>query len=200
MNNSDQQTDQPMSFYERYTAFSDQQIKEILKNHKDYQEQAVTAAVKIALERELIHSEQDLLGPEYQYKASESWSLFPAIPIVWQYKKLMASIFRVLFVASLIPVIFGVLKFAEDQLNMTYLGIGIGLGWGILTFILLKTKSLMILFLQVIILISAFIFLATRLFSQQFYKATDILILVIGTMTLLYFLLYLRKLIKSKPE
>jgi len=200
MDNFDQPTDRPMSFYERYSGFSDQQIKEILKNHKNYQEPAVNAAVKIAIERELIHNEQDLLGPEYQYKASENWSLFPEIPITWQYKKLMASIFRVLFIAAFIPIIFGLLKYAEGQLNMTFLGVGIGLGWATLTFILLKTKRLIVLYLQVIMLILSSIFLSYRILSTQFYKGTDILMLVIGTLIILYFLFYLRKLIQTKPE
>lgn len=200
MNNSDQDTDRPLSFYERYTGYSDPKIKEILKYHKNYQEAAVAAAVKIAIERGLIHTEQDLMGPEYQIVASENWTLFPPIPMTDAYKKLVASIFRVLFVASLIPIIFGVMKYAEGELNMTYLGVGLGLTWMGLTFILLKTEKLIVLFLQVIILIFVSIILGYRLVNQQFMQTTDVIILVIGTMVLLYILLYLKKLIVTKPD
>lgn len=200
MNNSNQESAGPISFYERYTDFSDQQIKEVLKNHKNYQEQAVVAAVKIAIERELIHSEQDLLAPEYQSKAFQGWTLFPEILISHPYKKLVASIFRVLFLSSLIPIIFGVLKYAEGQLNMTYLGVGLGLIWLILTFIVFKTQKLIILFIQIILLILVSIGIGYRLFNQQFYKVTDVAVLVIGSMVILYFLLYLKKLIQTKPD
>jgi len=200
MNNSDQELVAPISFYERYTDFSDQQIKEVLKNHKNYQEPAVTAAVKIAIERELIHSEQDLLAPEYQSTASEGWTLFPEILIYQPYKKLVASIFRVLFLSSLIPIIFGVLKYAEGQLNMTYLGVGLGLIWLIINYIVFKTQNLIVLFFQIIILLIVSIGLGYKIFSQQFFKVTDVVVLVIGSMLLLYFLLYLKKLIQTKPE
>ena len=200
MNNSNQESEGPISFYERYTDFSDQQIKEVLKNHKNYQELAVSAAVKIAIERELIHSEQDLMAPEYQSKTSEGLTLFPEIHIYHPYKKLVASIFRILFLSSLIPIIFGVLKYAEGQLNMTFLGVGLGLTWLILTFILFKTHKLIVLFIQIILLILVSSALGYRLFSQQIFQVTDMVVLLIGTMLLLYFLLYLKKLIQTKPD
>jgi len=200
MNNSDQGSDSPISFYERYAGFSDQQIKDVLKNHKNYQEKAVNAAIKIAIERELIHSEQDLLAPEYQSPASVGLSIFPEITNVYQYKKIVASIFRILFFASLIPISFGVIKYADDQLNMTFLGVGIGLIWLILTFTLFKTRKLIILFLQVLFLMLLFLGLGYRLFHQETYRVTDIAVLFIGTILLLYMLLYLKKLIQTKPD
>ena len=200
MNNSDQDTDVPINFYEQYTDYTDQQIKEILKNHKNYQERAVAAAVKIAIERELIHTEQDLMAPEYQVPSSEGWTAFPDIPNVYHRKRLVASIFRVLFIASLIPIVFGVMKYAEGQINMTYLGVGLGLAWLVLSFLLLKTEKLIVLFLQIILLILVFIILGNRLFTQEIILVTDVLMLVIGTMVLLYLLIYLKKLIQTKPE
>ena len=199
MNNSDQHIDKATSFYERYTGFSNQQIKDILKNHKDYQEPAVTAAVKIAIERELIHTEQDLLGPEYQSQMSYNWSFLPEIHNAYLYKRVRASIFRVLFLASLIPIIYGVMKIAEGQLSMTYLGVGAGLTWLLFTFILFKTEKLVVLFLQVIMIILVFFILGYWLLKQPFLQVTDVAVLVTGTMVLLYLLLYLKKLIQTKP-
>jgi len=200
MNNSDQGSDAPISFYERYTGFSDQQIKDVLKNHKNYQEKAVSAAIKIAIERELIHSEQDLLSPEFQSQIKLGLSFFPEINIVYQYKKVVASIFRILFFASLIPIIFGVLKYAEGQLNMTFMGVGLGLIWLTLTFILFKTRKLIVLYLQILLLMLVFLILGYRLFYQEIFRVTDIAVLVIGTLMLIYLLLYLKKLIQTKPD
>lgn len=199
MNNSDQGSDNPISFYERYTGFSDQQIKEVLKNRKNYQEKAVNAAIKIAIERELIHSEKDLLDPEYQSYVPVGLSIFPVITVVYQYKRVVASIFRILFFASLIPIIFGVLKYAEGQLNRSFMGIGLGLTWLLLTFFFFKIRKVIVLYLQIILLMFVFLVVGYRLFHQQIFRTTDVTVLVIGTMILLYLLLYLKKLIQTKP-
>jgi hypothetical protein len=200
MNNSDQNTEGPISFYEKYLSFSDNQIKEILRNHKNYQESAVTAAVKIAIERELIHNEQDLLAPEYQNSPIGGFSFFPQIINAYHYKKVVASIFRVLFIVSLLPIIFGALKYAEGQFNMSYLGFGLGFTWLVLTFLLYKGKKLLILNLQIILLIFVSLGLGYRLFNLEFFRVTDMVMLVIGTTLILYFLLHLRKLIQVKPD
>ncbi|MDP2890616.1 MAG: hypothetical protein Q8P34_16840 [Bacteroidota bacterium] len=199
MNNNEQEPDSPGSFYERYADYSDSQIKAILKNHRNYQEPAVGAAVKIAIERQLIHTEQDLLGPEYQSAPSAGLSVFPEITDAYQYKKVVASIFRVLFFMALIPIIFGALKYSEDQLNMTYIGAGIGIVWAILTFLLLKTERMLIANIQIILLILALFIIGYRLLLQPTVQVTDLITLVIGTLLSLYFLLYLKQLIKSKP-
>ena len=199
MNNSDPHPDGPTSFYERYADFTDGQIKEILKNHRNYQESAVSAAVRIAIERKLIHTEQDLLGPEYQSKPSAGLSLFPEITNAYQYKKVVASIFRVLFFIALIPIIFAALKYSEGQLNMTFMGAGIGIIWAILTFILLKTEKMVVANIQIFLLIFALFGIGYQILIQNTVQVTDLLILVIGTLLSLYFLLYLKQLIKSKP-
>ena len=200
MKDFDQNEEGPKIFYEKYLSFSDHQIKEILRNHKNYQEPAVIAAVKIAIERELIHNEQDLLAPEYQSSQIDGFSFFPQITNAYHYKKVVASIFRTLFIVSLLPIIFGVLKYAESQLNMTFLGIGLGLIWLILTFLLYKRKKLLILNIQIILLVFIFFGLGYRMFNLEVFKVADLLILVIGTTLILYFLLYLRKLLQTKPE
>ena len=200
MNNSDQDTDGPISFYERYSGFSDGQIKEILRNHKNYQEPAVTAAVKIAIERELIHSEQDLLTPEYQSNSSVGLSLYPEINNPYQYKKVVASIFRVLFFLALLPIVFGVLKYAEGKTNLTFMGIGIGLIWLIITYLFLKTEKMIVANIQIIFLVFGLFGLGYHLFVQATFIVTDLVILVSGTLLSLYLLLYLKKLIQAKPE
>jgi len=200
MDNSDKNPKRSISFYERYVDFTDSQIKEILKNHRNYQEPAVSAAVKIAIERDLIHSEQDLLGPEYQSIPSAGLSLFPEITDFYQYKKVVASIFRVLFFVALIPIIFAALKYSEGQLDMTFMGAVIGIIWAFLTFILLKTEKILVANIQIFLIIVALFGIGYRILIQNTVQVTDLLILVIGTLLSLYFLLYLKQLIKSKPD
>lgn len=192
MNNPD--TAAPHGFYERYLTFSDSQIKEILRNHKNYQEAAVNAAVKIAIERQLIHSEQDLLAPEYQYQPAFSRTIFPVITDEYQHKKLVASIFRILFLLAIVPLVFGALKFSEGQLDMCYLGFGTGFLWAFLTFLLQKSGKVAFLFFMIFIVVSVFFGFGYRLFLQEIFRAFDVLILIVGTLLPLYFLFYLKKL------
>lgn len=200
MNNNEQEPDRLNRFYERYADFTDGQIKAILKNHRNYQEPAVGAAVKIAIERQLIHTEQDLLGPEYQSKPSAGLSIFPEITDAYQYKKVVASIFRILFFMALIPIIFGALKYSEDQLNMTYIGAGFGIVWAILTFFLLKTERMLIANIQIVLILFALFGIGYSMLLQNTFRIVDLIVLVIGTMLALYFLLYLKHLFRSKPS
>ncbi|MBW8333715.1 MAG: hypothetical protein K0M40_16950 [Prolixibacteraceae bacterium] len=200
MNNNEQEPDRLSRFYERYADFTDSQIKEILKNHRNYQEPAVGAAVKIAIERQLIHSEQDLLGPEYQSAPSGGLSLFPDITNAYQYKKVVASIFRILFFMSLIPIIFAILQYSEGQLDMTYVGAGLGIVWAFLTFLLLKTEKKLIANIQILLLIFSLFGIGYQLLIKETVQFTDLLILVCTTLLALYFLLYLKHLFRSKPS
>lgn len=200
MNNSDQEPNNAASFYERYANFTDSQIKEILVNHRSYQEPAVTAAVKIAIERELIHTEQDLLGPEYQSKPSTGLSLFPDITDSNQYRKVVASIFRVLFFISLVPILFSTLKYSEGQLKMTFMGAVIGIIWASLTFLLLKTERMFIANFQIVLVLLALFAIGYRILLREPSPAVDLFVLVTGTLLALYFLLYLKHLIRSKPS
>lgn len=200
MNNSEYDPAVQDHYYERYTNYSDQQIKEILKNRHDYQQPAVTAAIKVAIEREIIHSEQDLIAPEYQIITTHKKTAFPEVSNAYQYQKIVKSIFRVLFFVSFIPIIFGILKYAEGQLTMTYLGVGIGLLWFALTYALKKTQKLIIIFIQILFLIPLSVFLGIRLIQQEIFRVTDMMVLVIMTALIVYFLLYLRRLIQTAPE
>jgi hypothetical protein len=200
MNNSDQDIDGSNSFYDRYSSFSDSQIKEILRNHKNYQDPAVTTAVKVAIERELIHSEQDLLAPEYQSKPLIGFSLFPEITNDFQYKKIVASIFRMLFFLSILPIIFGVLKYAEGQINMTFIGVGLGAIWLIINYLFFKTEKMIVVNIQIVLLILVFFGIGYRLLFKTNFQVTDLVILVFGTLLFLYLLLYLKKLIQTKTD
>lgn len=200
MKKSDPEVAKPINFYDKYSAYSDSQIKEILKNHKDYQELAVAAAIKIGIERGLIHSEQDLLSSEYQNKTSFGFSFFPLIKDDYQRKKVVTSIFRVLFLLSLIPVIFGTMKYTEGQLNMTYIGVGLGLLWLLLTYLLLKTNNVLILISLIVILVGVLIGLSYRILMHEIFHAYDFIVLASGTLLPIYFLLYLKKLNQTKSE
>ena len=94
MSDSDQENIGTIHFYERYSNYTDTQILEILRNQKGYQEGALNAAVKIAVERQLIHSEQDLLSPEFQKSKNTNLTLFHQMTSSYNHQRLIGSTFR----------------------------------------------------------------------------------------------------------
>lgn len=185
-------------FYSKYSDYSDAQILEILRIHKDFQDEAVTAAVKIAIERQLIHTEQDLMSPEFQYTKIDGFTIFPVITNAHHQGRLVASIFRYLYILSLIPFIYGILKYAEGDSDQVFLGVATGLVWFSLSLILNKTRKLIfntiLIFLLVIITVS----IGMKVFSIDSHRFMDSVILLVGFLLSAYFLLYLRKLIQIK--
>lgn len=200
MNSTNQETPKKMNFYERYTTFTDIEIQEILKNHKNYQAGAIDAAVKIAVERQLINSEQDLLAPEFQNIKPDGFTIFPISTNAYQHQKMESSIFRFLYVTSFIPVIYGFLKYGEGQLTQTFLGVGIGLIWFLLCFFLKKTQKLIVLLPLFIVLLSISVTVGIKIFSRDSFQLLDLVMLFIGTLLPGYMLIYLLKLIQQKSD
>jgi hypothetical protein len=183
-----------MDFYEKYSNYTEEQLLEILKKRKDYQESAVDAAIKIAIERKIIFSEQDLFSPEFEPVESKGSKIFPEISNSYQREKLIGSILRFLYVISFLPLVFGFLKYAEGRLLFTYLGVGVGLIWFLLCFFLSKTKKRFLFFPLFVLLISVSFFVGYQIFSVPSVRFLDLFMLFIGTALPTYLLLLLRRL------
>jgi hypothetical protein len=189
-----------MDYHERYAEFTDDQILDILRHHKDYQEAAVEVAVKIAIERQLINSEQDLFSLEFQNIRSTGSRLFPEIPNDFHRQKLIGSIFRFLYMMSFLPLVFGFLKYAEGQLYLTFIGVGSALIWFLLSYLLSKTHK-QVMFIPIFLLLFTVSFgTGWHLISNTTFHLLDFVMLFIGTLLPVYLLLLLRKLIHPKTE
>jgi hypothetical protein len=188
-----------MDYYERYTNYTDEQLLEILKKRKDYQESAVDAAVKIAIERQLIYSEQDLFSHEFQNNKLDRSMLFPEISNDFQRQKLVGSILRFLYIMSFLPLVFGFLKYAEGQYSLTAIGVGVGVIWFLLSFLLAKTKKTVVFIPLFILLFSISLYFGIAILSSSSIKIMDLVMLIIGLLLPTYLMMLLRKLIQTKP-
>ena len=197
MDNSEQERTTEMNLYERYSNYTDDQILEILKKHKDYQEVAVDVAVNIAIERKLIHSKQDLLGPEFQAGRSTVFTFFPEISSEFHRKRLVGSIFRFLYLLSLLPLTYGILNYAKGEINQTLLGVGIGLIWFFLSILLSKTRKVFIFLPLFILLFAVSTLTGYGIFKKEAFQFMDMIMLVVATLLPLYLLLYLKRLIQE---
>jgi len=195
MDNSDQETTDKMNLYERYSSYTDSQILEILNRHKDYQEAAVDLAVKIAIERQLINSGQDLLAPEFQNRKSSGFNLFPEISSGYHRERLIGSIFRFLYLVSLLPLAYGILNYAKGEMLQTLLGVGIGLIWFLFGLLLDKTRKLVVFVPLFVLLFSVSLIIGIKIFEKEPLLLLDFAMLLIGTLLPFYLLMYLKKLI-----
>ena len=189
-----------MDFNEQYTSYTDAQILDILRHHQDYQEEAVEAAVRIGVERKLISSVHDLLLPEFQTVKSVESIFIPEISSAYQRQKLSASIFRLLYIMSILPVVFGFLKSAEGQLYLTFIGIGLGFIWVLLIFLLNKTQKKVLLIPLFILLFSILLVVAAKIIVAKPFRLVDMVVLIIGTFLPVYLLFILKKMMQIKPE
>jgi hypothetical protein len=200
MSNSDQENNRTINFYERYSNYTDTQILEILRNQKGYQESARNAAVKIAVERQLIHSEQDLLSPEFQKSKNTGLTLFPQMTSFYHHQRLLGSIFRFLYVLSFLPVVYGFLKYAEGFVDQTILGVSVGVVWFLLIFLLKKTEKPVILLPLFGILIFVGASVTFKIAANHPVLILDFVVLIIGILLTVYFLFLVKKLLQNKPE
>ncbi len=193
MDKSTQQNNADEIFYDRYSVKSDEFLLDLLRQRKDYQESAVKAAIRLAIERKLIHSEQDLLAPEYQENTTTRFTFFPIVSNSYHQKRLMGSIFRFLYVLSFVPAIYAFLKYGEGKLDQTFLGAGLAMGWLLLTFLLQKTQNTFILIPQFLLLIGVFVVISMHLVDQESLNKLDVVMLMVGILTPSYLLLYCRR-------
>lgn len=200
MENQEGKNDQFIFFFERYHDQSDAEILNILHHHKDYQAAAVNAVVKIAIERGLIHSEQDLMAPEFQNVRNFRFTFFPGIANVYYKKQLKNSVSRVLYLLSLLPVIFGVLSYAKGEYDHALAGIGLGILWAVLCFFYQRSLKSFFLILMFSILAGILVSGTIRLINQSPINVLDLTILIVGTILPAYLLLYLRQLLRINPD
>ena len=195
MDTSEQNIPKKDFFYERYLNFTDGQVMEILRNHRNYQESAVDAAVRVAVERGLINSAQDLLSPEFQQIRSDKFTIFPEITDGYQRNKLIASIFRFVYLLSLIPVIYGILSYAKGEIDQVLAGVGAGLVWFLLCVLLNRLRKPLIFILLFGVLLIISIIVGQKVFSREIFVVTDLVMYIVGILLPAYFLSYLKKLL-----
>lgn len=197
MDNSEKETSREMNLFEKYSDYTDEQIFEILRNHKDYQELAVDVAVKIAIDRKLINSKQDLLAPEYQSGISTKRTIFPEVRNEFHRKRLIGSIFRFIFLMSVLPLAYGILNYAKGEINKAILGIGLALVWFVLGFLLNKTRNSLFFIPLFVLLFSVSVWTGFTIFKKEPFQIIDFVMLIIGTLLPLYLLLYLKRLVQK---
>ena len=93
----------------RIQELEDEQLKDVLKKRKLYQKEAADAAIREAIKREIISSENDLHGPDYRHESLKV-RLFPVIENPNNKNRIRRSISRGLLLAGLLPTVWGMVR------------------------------------------------------------------------------------------
>ena len=142
-------------FQEKYKQLSDEEIREILLMRKSYQPQAAQAAIKEAISRGILNSEQDLFSEEYNLPANR-FGIFPDIRKPEQKAKILSSIHRTLYFIGIIPLVFAGMKYFNGDQSAGIAYAAAGTIWFFLNFLHSKTKSNLILNVMFVLLVVAF--------------------------------------------
>jgi len=194
--NSDKRTSYE-AFLARYSDISDENLLDILRNQTDYQKNARDAAMEIAIDRGLIHSEDDLLAKEFQQSNYSGNKVFPSSNNEIQAQRVSSSVFRILFIIAIIPFIFTFIKSSGGQLNQA-IGAGIiGAFWLAFVFLFKKSGLQIYLYALFVLLLVVASFSMFQIIARKPLKIADLFVLVLGTILVTYFLIFAKQLRKK---
>ncbi|HDR51187.1 MAG TPA: hypothetical protein ENN90_06135 [Mariniphaga anaerophila] len=186
-------SEQNNDFEELMGKMSDEQLKNVLQKRNHYQEKAVEAAVREAINRGLIHSEEDLMAPEFRTKPLKT-KLFPKIENEEVRKKIRKSMARGLLIAGILPLILGVVKLNTGYRSEGLFVLSFGLVWmGIASSLIrqMLPNAIKILFVLTAVAVA---YTGRLLFLQPVIEFMDVFIITVLFLLILYGLTFLWRL------
>jgi len=181
-----------------YTDYSDNDLVSILKKRDMYQAEAATSAIREAIRRGIIHSDQDLFDEKFRPQPSR-FLLFPVPEKKHVQEKLTNSIIRTMVISGLIPLIEGVLKYRSGYPEKSMPVLIFALSWIILSLLLMLKRK----FTPVILLLlntAALAYLLLRHFQKVHLMPMEWMIALFVIFLNFYLLLFYNKIIKSKND
>lgn len=183
------------SLFERFEQYTDDQLMEVLRNYKHYQDQAIEVAVEIALKRELIHSRQDLFSPEFNGVTPRPRKIFPLLDAN-QTTKMLRSTLRIIYLITIVPLIFTVLNLKNGDFLQIILWGAVTVAWLLVTRIIEKKRIAGLVFF----LYAFFFCFHVIYFSGYRYSfkpgITDLIVYLIPVLVFFYLLNYLYVLLR----
>ena len=180
-------------FKQIISAYSDEELRIVLKKRKLYQKDAADFAIQEAIRRGIIYSEQDLFAMEYRHMP-DKFSMFPTIENEKARGKFRKSISRSLLVLGAIPLVFGGIKIFETQSIEGILIFVLGVVWIFASYQLMRKLDKRLVVLLFVLLVLAVAYVVKLLVSTSSLYTIDILVAVIGIGFVFYGVGFLSKL------
>lgn len=188
------------SLEKRFDQYTDDQLMEVLRDRKNYQDRAVEAAVEVAMRRKLINSRQDLFASGFNQAKPSPRKIFPLLNSSEQTGKMLSSLFRIVYLISLVPLIFAVMNFAEGATLQIISWATGALLWAVITWRLEKKREARLVFL----LVALFFCFHIIYFSSVRYTfkagAMDLIIYILSVLVIFYMLCYLYILLQRRNK
>lgn len=174
-------------FREIIAGYTDEELINVLKKRKLYQKEAADFAIREAVRRGIIYSEQDLFSKEFKDEP-QKFSLFPTIESETTSKKFKKSLSRSLLILGALPVVWGIIKVFEGYINEGILIFIFGIAWSLISFQLLRLTNPNVKLIHLLFLMA---FVAAGYIIRNFSLSNslnriDILITAIGLGFVLY--------------
>ena len=185
----------------RFENYTNDQLLEILKHPKDYQEAAIEAATELALERGLINSRFDLTGSEFRPAEISGTKFFPVLNTPEQNRNLRSSLIRILALVTIFPAMYAILSFAEGNFNKVILSGAFALVWGSAVYLVSTTKNSALTYFLLFLFYAGVAFTLysnNGSFSQP--SIADLIIRLLAFLLITYVILYLRVLLRGLKE
>ena len=173
---------------------SDDQILEILKKREYYQPEAVRIAVKEAIERKLIHSEQDLFSSEFSAEPLKR-KLIPDIIKEKNKIRIRKSLGRSLLIAGILPLIFGFVKYNNSQVFEGVALFVFGLTWMFLSTQIIREGSKNAVGLLLLSTILSLFYVGYRFAESKSVIFMDVFIAALIYLLTFYGIFFIRKLL-----
>jgi hypothetical protein len=188
-------TEQKTDFAETMAELSNEQLIEVLKKRKLYQRAAAEQAIHEAMERGIIHSKQDLFGPEFREKKLRR-QLFPEIENEKIRNKVRRSIARGLFLAGLLPAILGVVRLTRGNQPEGILLLIFAAAWMGASAWLFRMFSRVALTVLATMSVLSLVYALKQLFTPPGFAVMDKFIVVMLYLLIAYGLAYINRLHK----
>ena len=172
---------------------SDDELATILKNRRHYQPEAVKQAVLEAINRGIIHDEQDLNTEKFAEIPAKT-RLFPEIENPVVRKKVRRSISRSLLLVGVIPLVWCIARWNLNTLPVSLMVLSFSLVWMGISTGLLVSKNVRFAYGLLFLMVPGLIFLVRMMLQNRFLLAYEIVVPVVLTSLILYGVGYLHKL------
>jgi hypothetical protein len=166
-------------FKQIIAAYSDDELRIVLKKRKLYQKDAADFAIQEAIRRGMIYSEQDLFAKEYKHMP-DKFSLFPTIENEKIRSKFRKSISRSMLILGAVPMVFGGIKIFESQSIEGILIFVLGATWIFASYQLMRKLDKKLVVLLFILLLFAVAYIVKLIVSSPSLYTIDLLVAVIG--------------------
>lgn len=185
--------EQKSDFTETMAELSEKQLVEVLKKRSLYQEAAAKQAVREAIKRGIIHTEDDLLGTEYREKRLKR-QLFPEIEDEKIRNKIRRSISRGFLLSGSLPAILSVIRLTRGNFTEGALLLAFAVIWMGTSAWMFQQFSRAALVLLVVLFAVSFFYTLKLLLAPFSYSIMDKFIVVILYLLIAYGLMYLNRL------